>query len=58
MLGLGMATLEPENGVVPMTVANVPGVQISGLIFDAGPVNSPALLEVGYREGQEPRRRR
>ena len=33
---LGMATLEPENGIVPMTVANVPGVQISGLIFDAG----------------------
>ena len=47
-----MATLEPENGVVPMTVANVPGVQISGLIFDAGPVNSPALLEVGTGKGK------
>ena len=52
VLGLGMATLEPENGVVPMTVANVPGVQISGLIFDAGPVNSPALLEVGTGKGE------
>jgi hypothetical protein len=52
VLGLGMATLEPENGVVPMTVANVPGVQISGLIFDAGPVNSPALLEVGTGKGK------
>jgi hypothetical protein len=47
VLGLGMATLEAEDGVVPMTVADVPGVEISGLIFDAGPVNSPALLRVG-----------
>jgi hypothetical protein len=47
VLGLGMATLTAENGVVPMTVADVPGVEISGLIFDAGPVNSPALLRVG-----------
>ena len=30
-----------------MTVGDVPGVEISGLIFDAGPVNSPVLLRVG-----------
>jgi hypothetical protein len=47
VLGLGMATLVPENGVVPMTIADVPGVKISGLIFDAGAVNSPVLLQVG-----------
>ena len=47
VLGLGLATLEAENGVVPMTVADVPGVEISGLIFEAGPVNSPVLLRVG-----------
>jgi hypothetical protein len=47
VLGLGMATLEAQNGVVPMTVADVKGVEISGLIFDAGPVNSPVLLQVG-----------
>jgi hypothetical protein len=47
VLGLGMATLTAQNGVVPMTVADVKGVVISGLIFDAGPVNSPALLRVG-----------
>src|SRR5206468_1631647 len=29
------------------TVADVPGVDISGLIFDAGPVSSPVLLQVG-----------
>jgi hypothetical protein len=47
VLGLGMATLTAENGVVPMTVGDVPGVEVSGLIFDAGPVNSPVLLQVG-----------
>jgi hypothetical protein len=47
VLGLGMATLVPENGVIPMTVADVPGVKITGLIFDAGAVNSPVLLQVG-----------
>jgi len=47
VLGLGMATLEAANGVVPMTVADVKGVEISGLIFEAGPVSSPVLLRVG-----------
>jgi hypothetical protein len=47
VLGLGFATLVPQNGVVPMTVADVPGVDISGLIFDAGAVSSPVLLQVG-----------
>ena len=36
VLGLGMATLTAQNGVIPMTVADVKGVEISGLIFDAG----------------------
>ena len=50
LLGLGMATLTAQNGVIPMTVANVPGVKISGLIFDAGLVNSPFLLQVGSEQ--------
>jgi len=53
ILGLGMATLTAENGVVPMTVADVPGVEIAGLIFDAGPVNSPTLLSVGREAGAD-----
>jgi hypothetical protein len=52
VLGMGMATLTAENGVVPMTVADVPGVEISGLIFDAGPVESPVLLQVGDRHAE------
>ena len=47
VLGLGLATLAPQNGTIPMTVADVDGVSIAGLLFDAGPVNSPILLQVG-----------
>ncbi len=47
VLGLGFPTLIPEDGVVAMSVADVVGVKLAGLIFDAGPVNSPVLLEVG-----------
>ncbi len=47
ILGLGFPTLVPDNGVVAMSVADVAGVKISGLIFDAGPVNSDVLLQVG-----------
>jgi F5/8 type C domain len=47
VLGIGMATIMPVNGVVPMTVADVDGVKLAGLLFDAGTTNSPALLEVG-----------
>jgi hypothetical protein len=47
VLGLGFATLIPDHGETAMRVASVPGVILSGLIFDAGPVNSPVLLQVG-----------
>jgi hypothetical protein len=51
VLGLGFPTLVPTNGIVPMRVASVPGVKLSGMIFAAGPVNSPILLQVGSRAG-------
>jgi hypothetical protein len=47
VLGLGFATLVPEHGITPMIVAPNTGVKVSGLIFDAGSVNSPVLLSVG-----------
>ncbi|MFI7218289.1 discoidin domain-containing protein [Micromonospora maritima] len=47
VLGIGYPTLVPQNGVVPMTVADVDGVRLAGLLFDAGAVNSPVLLQVG-----------
>ncbi|HVV23342.1 MAG TPA: discoidin domain-containing protein, partial [Pseudonocardiaceae bacterium] len=47
VVGLGFATLIPTAGQTTMTVADVGGVNVSGLIFDAGPVTSPVLLQVG-----------
>jgi hypothetical protein len=47
VLGLGFPTLIPQDGNVSMQTANVPGIKLSGMIFDAGPRNSRALLEVG-----------
>ena len=47
VLGLGLATLEADNGVTAMTTADVNGIRIGGLLFDAGTTNSPVLLQVG-----------
>jgi hypothetical protein len=47
VLGLGMATLVPQDGNAAMIVVSNSGVKLSGLIIDAGPVNSPVLLSVG-----------
>ncbi|HEX3542136.1 MAG TPA: glycosyl hydrolase family 28-related protein [Acidimicrobiales bacterium] len=51
VLGIGFPTLVPQNGQVTMSVANVAGVRLAGMIFDAGPVNSPVLLQVGRCPG-------
>ena len=47
VLGLGMATLVPQHGNAAMKVVPNRGVKLSGLIIDAGPVNSPVLVSVG-----------
>jgi hypothetical protein len=47
VLGMGLATLNPTTGRPAMTVADVDGVTIAGILFDAGATNSPVLLEVG-----------
>ena len=47
VLGLGLATLTAQGGAVPMRIADVPGVIVAGLTFDAGADESPNLLEVG-----------
>ncbi|MGI5245296.1 chitobiase/beta-hexosaminidase C-terminal domain-containing protein [Dactylosporangium sp. CA-139066] len=47
VLGIGYPTLIPDNGVNAMQVADVDGVRIKGLLFDAGTTNSAALLTVG-----------
>ncbi|WP_035356389.1 hypothetical protein [Edaphobacter aggregans] len=47
VMGLGFATLKPIKGTAAMTVADVDGVTIAGLLFDAAETESPVLLEVG-----------
>jgi hypothetical protein len=47
VLGLGFATLIPTNGNAALETASVPGIEVSGIIVDAGPVNSPVLVQVG-----------
>jgi hypothetical protein len=47
VLGLGFATLRPVKGTPAMTTADVDGIDIAGVLFDAGPTESPVLLEVG-----------
>jgi hypothetical protein len=49
VLGLGFPTLTAENGAVAMSTADVPGIDIAGLMIDAGPLSSPALLRIGNR---------
>lgn len=47
VLGLGYATLIPDKGTPALTIADVDGIQVAGIIFDAGTAESPTLLQVG-----------
>jgi len=47
ILGMGLATLIPDNGNACIEIADVPGVRIAGILFDAGALNSKVLLAVG-----------
>jgi hypothetical protein len=47
VLGLGFATLRPVKGTAALTTADADGIDIAGLLFDAGPTESPVLVEVG-----------
>ncbi|GLY25164.1 discoidin domain-containing protein [Micromonospora sp. NBRC 101691] len=47
ILGLGLATIQADNGTVAMRVADVDGVKVAGIMFEAGQTTSPVLMEVG-----------
>jgi hypothetical protein len=47
VLGIGYPTIVPDGGVNAMQVADVNGVRLKGLLFDAGTTNSAALLTIG-----------
>jgi hypothetical protein len=52
VMGLGFATLRPTHGTAAMTTDDADGIEIAGLLFDAGPEKSPVLLRVGQQGGK------
>ena len=55
VLGLGYATLVPQTGTPAITVADVDGVQLAGLVIDAGPINSQVLVQLGTQQNSRGR---
>jgi hypothetical protein len=51
VLGLGFPTLIPQHGTPALQTLDVPGVKLSGIIFDAGPSNSQSLVNIGLFGG-------
>lgn len=47
ILGLGLATLIPTNGTPAIEVGNLNGVQIAGILLEAGEIHSEVLLKLG-----------
>ena len=47
VMGLGFPVLVPQQGNASLVVVPNNGVKLSGMIVDAGPVNSPVLVSVG-----------
>jgi Ricin-type beta-trefoil lectin domain len=47
VLGLGLATLVSNGGNTILSTADVNGIRIAGLIFDAGTTNSASLIQIG-----------
>lgn len=47
ILGLGLPTLIPDKGQPAMIISDVDGVKLGGVLFDAGALSSPTLLQVG-----------
>jgi F5/8 type C domain len=47
VLGLGLASLIPDNGAAAIKVDDVDGVKLAGVLIDAGTTNSTTLVEVG-----------
>jgi hypothetical protein len=47
VMGLGLATLIPDGGDPILSIADVDGVTVAGLLLEAGAQSSPVLLQVG-----------
>ena len=51
VLGMGLATLTAVNGAIPLTLADRPGIIVAGVTIDAGTVESPILVRIGTKNG-------
>jgi hypothetical protein len=47
VLGLGLATFVADSGTSAISVADVDGVIVAGILVEAGATNSPLLIQVG-----------
>jgi hypothetical protein len=47
IMGIGLATLIPENGNAAIEISDIDGVIVCGLTIDAGKINSEKLFQVG-----------
>ncbi|HTI25870.1 MAG TPA: RICIN domain-containing protein [Kutzneria sp.] len=47
VLGLGVATFVPDNGITAIQTADVNGIKIAGLLIDGGTTNSQQLVQIG-----------
>jgi len=47
VLGLGYPTLVPDKGTPAMAIADVDGVKVGGILFDAAATSSATLLQIG-----------
>ena len=47
VLGLGYATLRPVHGTAAIRTADVDGIDLAGVLIDAGETLSPVLVEIG-----------
>ncbi|WP_442814591.1 RICIN domain-containing protein [Streptomyces sp. NBC_01198] len=47
VLGLGLATLVPDNGITAISTSDVDGIKLAGLLIDAGTTNSQQLMQIG-----------
>jgi hypothetical protein len=54
VMGIGLATLIPENGNAAMEISDVDGVSVCGITIDAGKVFSEKLFEVGKPGSRKP----
>jgi hypothetical protein len=47
LLGLGLAVLTPTNGNAALTIADVDGVSVAGILIEAGALSTDTLLQAG-----------